>query len=147
MSSYHGWTHAPKVAGGTDPIPLPAPLFIKVTGDKTSDPSLTTGDGQFIFEISQDMDLMKLLRVEAYVSTVSTSGDPTVQIRNITQGVDMLSTKVSIDANEFVSADATTPPVINAGNAQVAHKDLIAIDVDVAGTGAKGLGVMLTFGK
>ena len=23
MSSYHGWTHAPKAAGGTDPIPMP----------------------------------------------------------------------------------------------------------------------------
>ncbi len=145
MSSYHGWTHARKSAGGTDPIHLPIVLFIKVTGDRPTDAVLTTGDGQFIFEISSDMDGTSLVDIESFVSTVSTSGNPTVQIRNITQGHDMLTTKCSIDANEFVSADAATPAVINTSNDEVAHKDLLAIDVDVSGTGAKGLGVILSF--
>lgn len=27
MSSYHGWTHAPKAQGGTDPIPTTGPII------------------------------------------------------------------------------------------------------------------------
>jgi len=38
-----------------------------------------------------------------------------------------------------------TPPVIDAANDDVATGDLIAVDVDVAGTGTKGLGVILSF--
>ena len=68
-----------------------------------------------------------------------------MQIRNITQTADMLTTKITIDASEFTSYTAATAPVIDTGNDDVATGDLIAIDVDVAGTGAKGLGVILTF--
>ena len=57
----------------------------------------------------------------------------------------MLTTKISIDASEFTSYTAAAAPVIDTGNDDVATGDLIAIDVDVAGTGAKGLGVILTF--
>lgn len=141
---YHGWTHAPKTRGGTDPIP-PDPvavLFIKVFSDTQT---VTTGDQKFEFEVSEDMDGMNLTRVESYVTTVSSSGKPTVQIRNRTQTADMLSTKVEIDASEFNSKDAATQVVIDTANDDVAWGDHIAIDVDVAGTGAMGLGVMLTF--
>lgn len=118
---------------------------IKVTGDRTIDLPVATGDGQFIFMIGKFLDGARLLWIEAYVSTVSSSGDPTVQIRNITQAHDMLSTKCSIDASEFTSRTAATPFVISAANAIVAAGDLIAIDIDVAGTGTKGLGVVLNF--
>lgn len=141
MTSYHGWTHKPKVRGGVDPLHY-AVLFIKVFADTET---VTTGDGKFIFEVSHDMDRLSLVDVESYVTTVSTSGKPTVQIRNVTQAVDMLSTRVEIDANEKNSKDAATQFVINAANDDVVWGDHIAIDVDVAGTGAKGLGVMLTF--
>jgi hypothetical protein len=57
----------------------------------------------------------------------------------------MLTTKITIDASEFTSYTAATAPVIDSANKDVATGDLIAIDVDVAGTGAKGLGVILTF--
>jgi hypothetical protein len=57
----------------------------------------------------------------------------------------MLTTKISIDASEFTSYTAAAAPVIDTGNDDVATGDLLAVDVDVAGTGAKGLGVLLTF--
>lgn len=117
-------------------------LFIKVFSDLQT---VTTGDGKFIFEVSRDMDGTNLVEIEIYVTTVSTSGLPTVQIRNITQAADMLTTKVSIDANEKNSKDAATQPVIDLNNDDVAWGNHIAIDVDVAGTGAMGLGVILTF--
>jgi hypothetical protein len=88
---------------------------------------------------------MNLTGAHAFVTTVSSSGLPTVQIRNVTDAVDMLSTKVSIDASEFTSYSAATAPVIDTSKDDVATGDLIAVDVDVAGTGAKGLGVILTF--
>jgi hypothetical protein len=57
----------------------------------------------------------------------------------------MLSTRITIDANEYDSKDATTAAVIDTSNDDVATGDVIRIDVDVAGTGTKGLNVTLSF--
>ncbi len=141
---YHGWTHVPAKQGGTDPLPIRASYEMKVFSDTTV---LTTGDGKFIFEIPADLDGMNLVDVRAFVTTVSSSGLPTVQIRNVTQAVDMLTTKITIDASEKSSRTAATAAVIDTSNDDVADGDQIAIDVDVAGTGAKGLGVILVFGS
>jgi hypothetical protein len=103
------------------------------------------GDGAFIMGVSQDMDGAVLTDVEAYVTTASSSGIVQCQLRNITQAVDMLSTRVQVDANELSSKDAATQPVINVANATVAWADQIAVDVDAGGTGAAGLGIILTF--
>ena len=116
---------------------------IKVISETTT---LTTGDGQFIFAIPSDLNGMNLISAQAFVTTVSSSGLPTVQIRNVTDSVDMLTTKITIDASEFTSYTAATPSVRDTANDDVATGDLIAIDVDVAGTGAQGLGVILRFG-
>ncbi len=144
MSSYHGWTHRRKAFGGTDPVPIPAVLFIKVFSDVLV---VSSGDGKFIFACSDDMDGMNLIDAQAYVTTVSSSGAPTIQIRNITQAVDMLSTRITIDVSEFTSYSAAAASVVDTGNDDVATADRIAVDVDVAGTGTKGLGIILTFGK
>lgn len=91
------------------------------------------------------MDGMDLTEIESYVTTASSSGAPTVQLRNTTTTADMLSTKCSIDANELNSKDAATQPVINTFNDGVSWGDHLSIDVDIAGTSATGLGVILTF--
>ena len=134
----HGRDHAPT---GADPLPVR--LQIKIISDSTT---LTTGDGKVTFVVSSDMNGLNLIGAHAYVTTVSSSGTPTVQIRNVTDSVDMLSTRITIDANEYTSYTAATPPVIDTTKDDVATGDRIAIDVDVAGTGATGLGVLLTFG-
>lgn len=121
----------------------PKQFDIKVVADNST---FATGDGKFIFAIPSDLNNTELQSAEAYVTTVSSSGLPTVQIRNVTGAVDMLSTRITIDVSEFTSYTAAAPSVVNAANAEVATGDLIAVDVDVAGTGAKGLGVILTFG-
>lgn len=137
----HGRDHAP---GGEDPIPLPgeAVYSIKVFRDDTV---VETGDGQFIFEVPEDLDGGSLIRVEGYVTTVSSSGGLSVQIRNITQAHDMLSSAIAVDVSELNSKDASSQPAVNSSNATVAWGDQIAVDVDSAGTGAKGLGVILYF--
>lgn len=117
-------------------------IQVKVIDDTTT---LTTGDGKVIFCIPLELNGCDLTLAHAFVTTVSSSGTPTVQIRNVTQTADMLTTRITIDASEFTSYTAAAAPVIDTGNDDVATGDLVAVDVDVAGTGAKGLGVILTF--
>jgi hypothetical protein len=127
--------------------PLPVPIFRtmqpKVVGDNQD---VVVGDNKLIFAIPTEFDGMNLVDAQAYVTTASTSGTPTVQVRNITKSnVDMLSTRVTIDEGEFTSYTAAVVRVINLNTDNVSLGDLISIDVDFAGTGAKGLGVILRF--
>lgn len=116
---------------------------IKVTPD---DENLSTGDGQMIFVIPSSLNGLTIKAAHASLSSVSSSGAVTVQIRNVTNSVDVLSTAITIDQSEFTSYTAATPPVINTANDDVATGDRIAVDVDGAGTSAAGLSVHLTFG-
>jgi hypothetical protein len=115
---------------------------IKVVDDATV---VATGDGQAIMMIPADLTGLNLTTVAAFVTTVSSSGTVSVQIRNVTDAVDMLTTKVTIDQSEFTSYTAGTAAVINTTYDDVVTGDRIAIDVDSAGTGAKGLGIVLGF--
>lgn len=116
---------------------------IKVTPDGEN---LATGDGQMIFVVPSSLNGLTIKSAHASLSSVSSSGAVTVQIRNVTDSVDVLSTAITIDQSEFTSYTAATPPVINGANDDVATGDRIAIDVDGAGTSAAGLSVHLTFG-
>lgn len=116
---------------------------IKVTPD---DENLATGDGQMIFVIPSSLNGLTIKAAHASLSSVSSSGVVTVQIRNVTNSVDVLSTAITIDQSEFTSYTAATPPVINTANDDVVTGDRIAVDVDGAGTSAAGLSVHLTFG-
>lgn len=115
---------------------------IKVFDDATA---VTTGDAKLVFCIPSELNGYNLVDADAFCSTASTSGTPTVQIRNVTDSQDMLSTRITIDQDEFTSYSAATAPVIDTTHDDVATGDRIAIDVDGAGTGTKGLGVILTF--
>jgi hypothetical protein len=57
----------------------------------------------------------------------------------------MLSTALTIDASETDSSTAAAAAVIDTVNDDVATGDQIRIDIDVAGTGAKGLMVEMQF--
>lgn len=119
-------------------------VSIKVIADATD---LATGDGKATWVIPANMAGMNLVAVGAHVFTASTSGLPTVQLARVRAGTpaDMLSTRLTIDANETDTATATTAAVIDAANDDIAEADVIRIDVDVSGTGTKGLEVRMTF--
>ena len=117
-------------------------IQVKVIDDLTT---LTTGDGKVIFLVPQELNGYNLVGANAFVTTVSSSGTPTIQIRNVTDAVDMLSTRITIDANEYTSYTAAAAAVVDATYDDVATGDRLTVDVDVAGTGAKGLGIILTF--
>lgn len=131
-----------------------AKVLIKriVIGLLVSDPlgaDLTTGDGKVYFRVPSIINGWNLVAVAAAVATVSSVGIPTFQVRRVRAGspVDMLSTKLTVDATELDSSTAATPAVIDTSNDDVATADQIHIDCDVAGTGTKGPFVELQFEK
>lgn len=127
----------------TDAAARPRYISILVTDPNGS--ALTTGDGKAYLRINSLLNGLNLTAVAAHVTTVSSSGIPTIQIANVTDTQDMLSTKLTIDQSEKDSKDATAAAVIDTAHDDVATGDELRIDVDVAGTGTKGLIVDLTF--
>ncbi len=115
--------------------------------------SLSTGDGKAYMRIPPELNGMNLVSCSAAITTTSSSGNPTFMIARGRQAsptsahsyVDMLSTAITIDATEYDSKDATTAPVVNGSNDDVATGDLIRVDIDGVGTGSAGLIVTLTF--
>lgn len=75
--------------------------------------------------------------VTGVTASLSSSGSTltTVNVKN--NGTTIFSTKATIDANEFDSTTAATAPVITGGTWTQFNK--ITVDIDGAGTGAKGL--------
>jgi hypothetical protein len=106
---------------------------------------VVVGDDKFIWEIPEDLDEAEVIKVEGFVSTVG-SGSTQVAIRLASPPgsvpADILSAKIIIDAGEHNSKDAGAQPVINT-NTIVAWGDHLHIDVDAAGSGAKGLGIIV----
>ena len=99
----------------------------------------------FFLPVPDDLDELKLISAHAVVYTDGGS-TVTVQIRNVTQAVDMLTTPITIDAGETTSYTATTPPEINPAVSEVATGDILVVDVIDAG-GASGLVVILAISR
>ena len=108
--------------------------------------SVAVGDGQGYLPIPPGFNGMNLVYVHARVITEGTTNTTDIQIANVTDGVDMLSTKLTIDSAETGSDTAATPAVIDGTKDDVATNDLLRIDVDAISTTApKGLIVTLGF--
>jgi len=117
-------------------------VVVKAISD---DDMLYVADGITHFTVPIEMDGMDLASVGAHVYTASTSGIPTLQIHNLTDTVDMLSTAITIDVSENDSKDAATPAVINTAVDDVSTGDVIRFDCDTSGTGTKGMEIRLAF--
>jgi hypothetical protein len=103
-------------------------------GDETT--AITTGTAKVTFRMPY---AMTLTAVRASLTTVSSSGTPTIDINE--DGSTILSTKLTIDASEKTSTTAATAAVIS--DSALADDAEITIDIDTAGTGAAGLKVAL----
>lgn len=105
-----------------------------------------TGDGKAYMTVPDAYAGMNLVAVHGRVITAGTTGTLDVQINNVTQAADMLTTKLTIDSAETGSGTAATPAVIDTANDDVAAYDLLRIDVDaVHTTPAIGLIITLEF--
>ena len=111
----------------------PEVIAVAVSDEETA---ITTGNAKVTFRMPF---AMTLTAVRASLTTASTSGLPTFDINE--GGSTILSTKITIDANEKTSTTAATAPVIS--DTALADDAEITIDIDVAGTGAKGAKVYL----
>ncbi len=113
-----------------------------------ADTAAATGDAQQRFYIPSELNGWDLTGVVAYVDTAGTTGTLTIQVRNVTQAADMLSTAITIDSTETNSSTAATPAVIDTANDDVATHDQIVIDIDaIHTTPSTGLVLQLTFVK
>lgn len=98
--------------------------------------NLTTGTNMAYFRAPHDMTITA---VRSSLLTASNSGLVTVDINK--NGTTILSTKLSIDANEKTSVTAATAAVIS--DTSIADDDELTFDIDAAGTNAKGLVVTI----
>jgi hypothetical protein len=110
--------------------------------------ALTTSEKAY-FRIPAGLTGMNLVSVAASVGTgaagSSSSGTPTFTVRNVTDNSQMLSTSLTVDANEYTSADATAAAVIDTGEDDVVTDDLIEVAVTTAGTGVTYAQIVLGF--
>lgn len=112
-------------------------MTIAVSDEVTS---ITTGAAKVTMRAPFAMTLTQIPR--ASLSVASTSGIPTVDI-NVNGSSILGANKLTIDANEKTSTTAATPTTI--ATSSIADDAEITMDIDVAGTGAKGLKVTLYF--
>jgi len=116
-------------------------LVVKCVAD-TIGPSV--GNGITHVTMPSTLNGKNLQSAQAHVYTVGTGSTTTVQLHNLTDGQDMLSTAITIDASEKDSSTAATPSVV--GNySEVSTADVIRIDVDVVATNTLGLEVRMVF--
>lgn len=117
---------------------------VLVTVDFDTDTAV--GNGKAYFVVPTELGGMNLVSVHAEVITAGTTNTTDLQIHNLTQAADMLSTVITIDSGETGSDTAATPPVIDAANDDIADFDVIRFDIDaVSTTAAKGLIIVMGF--
>jgi hypothetical protein len=108
--------------------------------DKPTD--VTVGDGRSYFQVPAKFNGDKLKIANASVITAGTTGNTTIQVHNVTQAVDMLTTPITI-----ASGATTGSGVIDTANDDIVTGDILRIDIDsVSTTAPKGLLVNLEFG-
>ena len=101
--------------------------------------SITTGVAKITLRAPYAWTLTRIPR--ASLSSASVSGIPTVDIN--VNGNSILSTKLTIDENEKTSTTAATAAALS--STSIADDAEITMDVDVAGSAAKGLKVTLYY--
>jgi len=122
----------------------------RIGGALLTDPGaglMVTGTSVAIMRIPSDLNGMALVEVGACCHTAGNSGATGVQIRRVRAGVsvNMLSTQITIDANETDSSTAATPAVINSANRSVQTGDQIHFDITSVSSGSVGVFVSFTF--
>ena len=115
-------------------------LFNMIVAISDEVTTITTGTAKVTFRMPAAVTLTAGnggIRIS--LNTVSSSGLVTVDVNE--EGVTILSTKVTIDVSEKTSLTAAAPVVIS--DVSLADDAEITVDIDVAGTGAKGLKLTL----
>ena len=127
-TGYEGFTTAQKNDIKTE-------YLMFAVSDETTDLAVATGVITFRMPYA-----MTLTGVRASVVTAPTGSALTVDINE--GGTTILSTKLTIDANEKTSTTAATPPVIS--DSALADDAEITVDIDAIGSTVAGAGLKIT---
>jgi hypothetical protein len=128
---YLGFDTEAGIGNSDSPLPLGRPIIIQMAcSDLTS--ALTAGTNRAYVRAPLGFTISD---VRASLLTGSSSGAVTIDINK--NGSTLLSTKLTIDANETTSTTAATPYVLS--GTTVLDDDHLSVDIDGAGTGAAGL--------
>jgi hypothetical protein len=130
QASGNSSTRAASTAFVADAVAKQPEVFSVAVSDETT--TITTGDAKVTFHMPFAFTLTSVV---AGLSTNSSSGLVTVDINEA--GSTIFSTKITIDANEDTSTTAATPAVLS--DSSIAQWAKMTVDIDGAGTGAKGL--------
>jgi len=104
--------------------------------------NLSVADGKMYFAIPPALNGMNLVSANAIVNTAGTTNATTIDIYNVTDSHDMLSTAISIAS----AATVGTAGTVNTTYDDVATNDVLRIDVtSMSTTAPKGLMVILEF--
>jgi len=134
-TDYAASSHTHVASNITDPTNIKSvESFIVALSDETT--AITTGTAKVTMRMPYAFTVTD---VRASINTVSSSGVVTVDINE--GGSSILSTKLTIDANEKTSTTAATGYVLS--DSSLADDSEITFDIDTAGTGAKGLKVII----
>lgn len=114
----------------------PETLMIAISDETTA---ITTGTAKVTFRMPFACSMTALPR--ANLNTASSSGLPAIDINK--NGTSIFSTTITIDASELTSVTAATPAVLTSSPTTFADDDEVEIDIDAAGTGAKGLKITM----
>ena len=105
--------------------------------------ALTSGDGKAYFtRIPSYLNGWNIIKVAANI--VTGTAEVEIQIHNLTQAANILSTTLTIDANEKDSKDAAVPAVIDTNEDDVQTGDRLRIDIVDEGTATTWLDVQIT---
>lgn len=141
--AFTGTPTAPTAAAGTNTTQLATTAFVTTAvadlkpietfqiavGDQVT--AITTGTAKMTWRAPF---ACTVVGVRASLNTASSSGIPTFDINE--GGTSILSTKLTIDASEKTSVTAATAAVVSDNT--LADDAELTVDIDVAGTGAKG---------
>ena len=107
--------------------------------DPAASSDASTGNGKTFFVVPAAMNGASLTAVRGDLADDGTTAS-TIMLRRNRAGTDadMLSTAITIDANEVSSSTAATAAVIDTANDDLATGDRVFFDLDGVGTGSRG---------
>ncbi len=124
-----------EVSGSSLTLPDDRSMTIAVSDETTN---LTTGTAKLTFRAPHAMTLTDIPRIS--LGTAASTGTTSVDIN--VAGSSILSTVVTIPAT-FTTSVGQTPAVLS--TTSIADDAIITVDIDTAGTGAKGLKLTLYY--
>jgi hypothetical protein len=115
--------------------------MIIACSDETT--AITIGDDKVTFRMPFNVTI---IGVAGSLSTASSSGNPAFDINGVGD-VTIFTQKPTIDANEKTTYTAATASVLDSTKVNIPRDTEMTIDIDTAGTGAKGLKVTILYRK